>query len=1112
MPKTAEELILLLQNPQDMKKEDVKELSNYLRLIERKGSSITPDEKVLYDMFWQTMETYARKREQTIEDERNVRESEAEKYYRNVYTRIKDASDKKAASTAPAELAKKPYDRPQEAVLEQGRYRGKGRIAYLLETYRPLADADEELKALLEQMEAYVKTDANATSRLRKVDEEIQKLKDLCQKSEDFLKNQEKRQLDPVLGDSEEGQALFAAANDINQFLLIQRDGDLDVSRPYRAPIDPKTGSAAWEEPEPETVDSSGDWIKMRAKIGSNGVVKSDKELDKADEPLFPHDPSPMDVSQGRLGDCYLLASLASLAANHPEKIREMMTDNGDGTVTVRFFKKEIDKYSGELTCYRPILVTVDKTVPEQGGAQDALWVSVIERAFAAADLHTGHNVTQGVQRLDAAAWDTYSHLKMLNTGRMTDAEVLEDEIRSRNARELYPYLFDSDGKLRTDLDHKDYSHIASGSPHIFLEQVLGPEGEGEVISVDDIISNGKGIERDKDNQKIIPTPDANAVAKVGSVLKTALDQHSLVTAGTHGDSDDVIEDGLFDSHAYSVLAIGTKTVDGITDTFVTVRNPHGVTGRRYINDNGVLKPEEWKDLGGVFDIRLSDFAREFTSISVNHCERTVLPEKSSDPLKHPYFSLVDEIRYRMSFQAVEKMYDRASPIFSQDEEFKKLHNYVSQCITHLNEEQGHSMTAAANSEVHLITRRACERFLTARQGNMTDKQKDAVKMTLELLDSMQKGYAEPRDAYREAIVEKILTAQCERKCQSADEKERREGEDLRKILTDPNQKTERDKKIYDMARNDETINYLMGTNPLADIRSLANDTKERLADLYDQIQPKAQAAFARKSPAAPQALPIPANMKLYYGALKDLRTELLATDKNLPESYNSPEYRALRTSLNEYLDSLTDPESAGKTRREFARTEKAEALRKACEKYKTHCDATPKEKKKPRRIRRVQQMKNIEYLLNGLEKNVFADPRDYMRMQLAEKAASALIKESAAEEKSNRANALEARNRDKQIVSFYGEPGFADFSKKVSFARLAEMMNMDAPDLANFCNEQAEAWKKWHPTKEQRLERSKNRRLFEMIGNGKKPVYSIRKKEKTVEDPTLNAPAVKNP
>lgn len=61
---------------------------------------------------------------------------------------------------------------------------------------------------------------------------------------------------------------------------------------------------------------------------------------DRSKDPLFAHEPSLNDVKQGCLGDCYMLAGVSTLIKEHPEKIKECMKDNGDGTVTVRFYQK----------------------------------------------------------------------------------------------------------------------------------------------------------------------------------------------------------------------------------------------------------------------------------------------------------------------------------------------------------------------------------------------------------------------------------------------------------------------------------------------------------------------------------------------------------------------------------------------------------------------------------------------------------------------------------------------------------------------------------------------------------------------------------------------------
>ena len=73
------------------------------------------------------------------------------------------------------------------------------------------------------------------------------------------------------------------------------------------------------------------------------------------DVPLFSRKPSLKDISQGKLGDCYMLTGLASLVSQRPDFIPRMMTDNNDGTVTVRgFFPLIMTKKGERLYTTRP--------------------------------------------------------------------------------------------------------------------------------------------------------------------------------------------------------------------------------------------------------------------------------------------------------------------------------------------------------------------------------------------------------------------------------------------------------------------------------------------------------------------------------------------------------------------------------------------------------------------------------------------------------------------------------------------------------------------------------------------------------------------------------------
>jgi len=92
--------------------------------------------------------------------------------------------------------------------------------------------------------------------------------------------------------------------------------------------------------------------------------------------PLWNGSPSYQDVAQGSVGDCWLMASLAEVAARNPGDIMSMFIDNGDHTYTVRFFNGSTPDY-----------VTVDNMLPSGGSLYDHpqsdMWAALAEKAYA---------------------------------------------------------------------------------------------------------------------------------------------------------------------------------------------------------------------------------------------------------------------------------------------------------------------------------------------------------------------------------------------------------------------------------------------------------------------------------------------------------------------------------------------------------------------------------------------------------------------------------------------------------------------------------------------------------------------------------------------------------
>jgi hypothetical protein len=106
-----------------------------------------------------------------------------------------------------------------------------------------------------------------------------------------------------------------------------------------------------------------------------------------------PNGPSYLDVRQGQVGDCWLLSSLAEVAARDPQDIRNMFAydgtavENGSvvGIYTVRLFDNSGVAHS----------IVVDTELPQGGGYYDhpdvvngvtVLWVALAEKAYAEAN------------------------------------------------------------------------------------------------------------------------------------------------------------------------------------------------------------------------------------------------------------------------------------------------------------------------------------------------------------------------------------------------------------------------------------------------------------------------------------------------------------------------------------------------------------------------------------------------------------------------------------------------------------------------------------------------------------------------------------------------------
>ena len=100
-----------------------------------------------------------------------------------------------------------------------------------------------------------------------------------------------------------------------------------------------------------------------------------------ASRPLFVNGAQYNDIAQGAVGDCYFLASLASIAQNHAGTIEQSITALGDGTYAVRFYRNGSPVYlriDADLPVYSSGALTYAKASP-----QGEIWVPLMEKAYA---------------------------------------------------------------------------------------------------------------------------------------------------------------------------------------------------------------------------------------------------------------------------------------------------------------------------------------------------------------------------------------------------------------------------------------------------------------------------------------------------------------------------------------------------------------------------------------------------------------------------------------------------------------------------------------------------------------------------------------------------------
>lgn len=319
--------------------------------------------------------------------------------------------------------------------------------------------ADKKLCAMIGYMKEYTKLDSSASYA-----KEGQLYKKIIVGMDKYSKDLEAKMLkseDPKLAQS------LSMMSDLNEMFVYRRDGYMK---------------------KPSFKDHHIHRHDNQIMMGKEMKDKIGKMVSCKDVPLFSNKPSCLDLQSGNMKDSKIRAALGTIVQNNPEYIKESMLDNKDGTVTVRLFQEVQPVDQGEKpknhTVYRPVYVTVDKSVPEAAVEQDSLWVGIYEKAIAASGMFYGDKNEPVGRPVPSNIDELYSKYKSLpKTEWPTKQEC--------------PWLINDNGEL-----HKwqpSYDHINNiGNNGKILECILGEQGRSNVKDLEYTPQQNEAYKKDQ--------------------------------------------------------------------------------------------------------------------------------------------------------------------------------------------------------------------------------------------------------------------------------------------------------------------------------------------------------------------------------------------------------------------------------------------------------------------------------------------------------------------------------------------------------------------------------------------------------------------------------------
>ena len=256
------------------------------------------------------------------------------------------------------------------------------------------------------------------------------------------------------------------------------------------------TGSSAMQLSE-----LTGKWL-LGTDLPSNSVIACGwgftVSYTQSSAPLFGvNGPSVNDINQGSLGDCYLLSSLAEVASQNSSIIKNMITDNGNGTYSVNFHVNGQNEY-----------VTVNNSLPDDCNTGANMWGSLIEKAYTelqTINLDTGafYNYGNSYTTIGNGGWPIFAMEAITGASQITNFGANGASWNSSVYNSSLVATSQTSGKSTTSLLSTLKLDISKGDDLVLTSYTWSYDSTGNVELVADHAMSVYGIDSSNGNLEI---------------------------------------------------------------------------------------------------------------------------------------------------------------------------------------------------------------------------------------------------------------------------------------------------------------------------------------------------------------------------------------------------------------------------------------------------------------------------------------------------------------------------------------------------------------------------------------------------------------------------------